>query len=97
MHARCLAATGHRLRTGTSSRRAASGNVLIEIARSVTLTLLGTAVQALKHGEIYDVAPSIGRVLVGDGWAVEVISERRVMPDRVVKPNDPPSGDTSGS
>ena len=85
------------MRTGTSSRRTASGDMLIEIARSVTLSLLGTAVQALKHGEIYDVAPSIGRVLVGDGWAVEVIKERRAVPDRVVKPNDPPSGDMSGS
>jgi hypothetical protein len=97
MHARCLADAGHLLRTGTSSSRSATGDVLIEIARSVTLTLLGTAVQALKHGEIYEVAPSIGRVLVGDGWAVEVITERRVIPERVVKPNDPPSGDTSGS
>ena len=97
MHARCLANAGRQPRTGTPSRRSAPGDVLIEIARSVTLTLLGTVVQALKHGEIYEVAPSIGRVLVGDGWAIEVIAERRVIPERAVKPNDAASGDMSGS
>ena len=30
--------------------------------------------QALKVGEIYDVAPAIGVVLVTDGWAREVIA-----------------------
>jgi hypothetical protein len=45
--------------------------VLIQIARAVRLTLLDSEVQALKPGEIYEVAPAIGRMLVADGWATE--------------------------
>jgi hypothetical protein len=46
--------------------------VLIRIERPVRVTLLDAEVQALKAGEIYDVSPVIGRVLVSDGWAREV-------------------------
>ena len=43
--------------------------MLIRIERPVRVTLLDAEVQALKAGEIYDVSPVIGRVLVSDGWA----------------------------
>jgi hypothetical protein len=48
--------------------------VLIQIARAASLTLQNAELQALKVGEIYDVAPAIGQVLVTDGWAREVIA-----------------------
>jgi hypothetical protein len=49
----------------------------IEIMRRVRLTVLGSDLQLLNPGEIYDVAPAVGRVLVGEGWAMELATERR--------------------
>ena len=46
--------------------------MLIQIERPVRVTLLDTEVQALKTGDIYDVSPVIGQVLVSDGWAREL-------------------------
>ena len=51
--------------------------VLIQISRAVRLTLSGSELKALHSGEIYEVPPAIGRVLISDGWAFEVVSERR--------------------
>jgi hypothetical protein len=71
--------------------------VLIRIARAVRLTLLGSEIQALNPGEIYEVAPSVGRVLVTDGWAMEVCRERRVLWDDVASAGDAASGNASRS
>jgi len=71
--------------------------VLIQIARAVTLTLHDTALQALRPGEVYEVAPSIGRVLVTDGWAREVIAQSSVQWHDAESANDGPDGDTSSS
>jgi hypothetical protein len=71
--------------------------VLIQIERAVRLTLLDSEVQTLKAGEIYEVAPAIGRVLVGDGWASEVAAERREPLDQVDAANDDPCDEMSGS
>ena len=49
----------------------------IEILRPVRLTVWGNEIQAFLPGEIYDLAPAIGRVLVGDGWAMPLTTERR--------------------
>jgi hypothetical protein len=49
--------------------------MLIQISRTVRLTLQDAELQALTIGEIYDVAPAIGQVLVNDGWAREVIAQ----------------------
>jgi hypothetical protein len=49
--------------------------VLIQIARAVRLTLQDAEVQTLQPGEIYNVAPAIGGVLVTDGWAREVVAQ----------------------
>jgi hypothetical protein len=57
------------------------GAVRIEILRPVRLTVWGSELQRLKPGEIYDVAPAIGRVLVGDGWAMELATEIRELWD----------------
>jgi hypothetical protein len=43
--------------------------VLIQIERPVRVTLCDAEVKMLKTGEIYQVSPVIGRVLVADGWA----------------------------
>lgn len=51
--------------------------MLIEIARAVRLTLQGNELKALNPGEIYEVAPAVGAVLVGDGWAMALAAERR--------------------
>lgn len=58
-------------RTASLHPRSAIRLVLIQIARAVRLTLLDSEVQALKPGEIYEVAPAVGCVLVADGWATE--------------------------
>jgi hypothetical protein len=71
--------------------------VLIQIARAVRLTLLDSEVQTLKPGEIYDVAPAIGGVLVGDGWATEVATERQGPGDEIASANDEPGDEISGS
>ena len=34
------------------------------------VTLANTELQTLRPGEFYDVPPAVGRVLVGEGWAV---------------------------
>jgi hypothetical protein len=68
--------------------------VRIQIARAVRLTLLDSEVQTLKPGEIYEVSPAVGRVLVGDGWASEITADRREPCDTA---NDDPSDDISGS
>lgn len=49
----------------------------IQIVKPVRLTVWGSELKALKTGEIYDVAPAIGRVLVGDGWAMELTADVR--------------------
>jgi hypothetical protein len=49
----------------------------IEILHPVRLTVWGSEIQAFLPGEIYDLAPAIGRVLVGDGWAMQLTTERR--------------------
>ena len=54
------------------------------MGRDVRLTLLDSEVQTLKAGEIYEMSPAVGRVLVSDGWACEVApqeSEPGNMPD----------------
>ena len=43
--------------------------MLIQIERPVRVTLCDAEVKMLKAGEIYQVSPVIGRVLVADGWA----------------------------
>ena len=62
----------------------------IQIARMVRLTLWGTELQTLRPGEYYDVSPAIGRVLVSDGWATEVVTETREL-----WAQDPPPADGS--
>ena len=52
--------------------------MLKQIARAVRLTHENAEVQALQAGEIYDVSPAIGRVLVTDGWAREIIAQASV-------------------
>lgn len=52
--------------------------VLIQIVRAVTLALWNRDVQALQPGELYDVAPSVGQVLITDGWAREITVARAV-------------------
>jgi hypothetical protein len=49
----------------------ARARVLIRIARLVRVTLSETELQTLRPGEFYDVPPSVGRVLVSEGWAIE--------------------------
>lgn len=71
--------------------------MLIQIARAVRLTLSDSELKAFKAGEIYEVPPAVGRVLVGDGWAFEVVSERRGMWEDADTANDDPSGRSSGS
>jgi hypothetical protein len=71
--------------------------VLIQISRAVTLTLQDTAVQALQPGEVYDVAPAIGQVLVTDGWAREVIAQSSVRWHDAVSADDDPAEDPSSS
>jgi hypothetical protein len=61
----------------------------IQIARMVRLTLWGTELQTLRPGEYYDVSPAIGRVLVSDGWATEVVTESH----ELWSPESPPSAD----
>ncbi|MBI4266224.1 MAG: hypothetical protein HY657_17760 [Acidobacteria bacterium] len=61
------------------------------------LTLLDSEVQALKPGEIYEVAPAVGRVLVADGWACEVIAERSQRSDELACADDDPCDEISGS
>ncbi|MGE0447172.1 MAG: hypothetical protein AB7P99_18255 [Vicinamibacterales bacterium] len=70
--------------------------VLIQIARAVTLTLQDTTLQALRPGEIYDVAPAIGRVLVTDGWAREVIAQSTVRWHDPVSADDRSGDDPPG-
>ena len=71
--------------------------VLIQISRPVTLTLQDTALQALRPGEIYDVAPAIGHVLVTDGWAREVIAQSTVRWHDAVSADDHSREDPPGS
>ncbi|MQA31938.1 MAG: hypothetical protein GEU82_19240 [Luteitalea sp.] len=71
--------------------------MLIEIARAVRLTLLGSHLQALNPGEIYDVAPAIGRVLVSDGWAIELAAERREVWNDIDRADDDGGKEGSGS
>ena len=71
--------------------------MLIRIARAARLTLLNSEIQALKPGEIYEVAPAVGRVLIGDGWAAEVVEDRRAVGEDADRANDEPAGDLSGS
>jgi hypothetical protein len=49
----------------------------IVIVRPVRLTVWDSDILALDRGEIYDVAPAVGRVLVGEGWAMELDVHRR--------------------
>lgn len=64
--------------------------MLIQIARAVTLTLQDAEVQVLQPGEIYDVAPAIGGVLVTDGWAREVMAQSTLgWPDEGLAHDDP--------
>jgi hypothetical protein len=49
--------------------------VLIRIARLVRVTLSDTELQMLRPCEFYDVPPAVGRVLVGEGWAVDAARE----------------------
>jgi hypothetical protein len=51
--------------------------VLIQISRPVRLTLSQSELKTFNAGEIYEVPPAIGRVLISDGWAFEVVSESR--------------------
>jgi hypothetical protein len=71
--------------------------VLIQIARAVTLTLHDTTLQALQPGEIYEVAPAIGHVLVTDGWAREVIAQSTVRWHDAVSADDHSREDPPGS
>lgn len=71
--------------------------MLIEIARAVKVTLLGSEIQTLRIGEIYDVAPAIGRVLVSEGWATEMFRERRDLWTGIAAASDDDAGDASGS
>jgi hypothetical protein len=50
---------------------ARAARVLIQIARLVRVTLSEAELQTLRPGEFYDVSPAVGRVLVGEGWAIE--------------------------
>lgn len=67
------------------------------MGRDVRLTLMDSEVQALKTGEIYEVAPAIGRVLVSDGWACEVARQEREPGNMVCTPPDDPPEKISGS
>jgi hypothetical protein len=69
--------------------------VFIKIARAVKVTLLGSEVQALNPGEIYDVAPAIGQVLVSDGWAIEMVVARRDLWSAVDTAHDDPDEGSS--
>jgi hypothetical protein len=71
--------------------------VLIRIARAARLTLLNSEIQTLKPGEIYEVAPAVGRVLIGDGWAAEVVADRREPWDESGITDNDPFDDISGS
>jgi hypothetical protein len=51
--------------------------VHIAIVRPVRLTVWGSDILALERGEIYDVAPAVGRVLVAEGWAIELNPDSR--------------------
>jgi hypothetical protein len=63
--------------------------VLIRIARLVRVTLSETELQTLRSGEFHDVPPAVGRVLVGEGWAVDAASEAH--DDWRVRAHDDPS------
>src|SRR5688572_16729977 len=65
--------------------------VLIQISRAVRLTLSESELKTFNSGEIYEVPPAIGRVLVSDGWAFEVISERRGIWTDTATADDNPS------
>jgi hypothetical protein len=71
--------------------------VLIQIARTVRVTLSGEELQTLNSGEFYEVMPAIGLVLVADGWAVEAVSQRREPPPPVAAADDDPDSHGSGS
>jgi hypothetical protein len=49
--------------------------VLIRIARLVRVTLSDAELQTLRPGELYDVPPAVGRVMVSEGWAVDAAGE----------------------
>jgi hypothetical protein len=69
--------------------------VLIQIARTVRVTLSGEELQTLNSGEFYEVMPSVGLVLVANGFAVEAVSQRREDRDPVPAAED--DADTHGS
>jgi hypothetical protein len=49
--------------------------VLIQISRKIRVTLSDTELQTLHEGEYFEVAASIGRVLVSEGYAVEAVAD----------------------
>ena len=67
------------------------------MGRDVRLTLLDSEVQSLKAGEIYEVAPAIGRVLVSDGWACEVARQEGEPGNMAAMPPDHRPEKISGS
>lgn len=67
------------------------------MGRDVRLTLLDSEVQTLKAGEIYEVSPAIGRVLVSDGWACEVARQEPEPGNMAGMPPDKPPEKISGS
>jgi hypothetical protein len=66
--------------------------VLIRIARTVRVALSGEELQTLNSGELYEVMPAVGLVLVADGWAVEAVNQRRG-PERCLPPADAGPGE----
>jgi hypothetical protein len=81
----------------TSSTLRDWSEMMIQIARPARLTLLDSEVQTLKPGEIYEVAPAVGRVLVADGWAYEVGAGGPDRPADDASGADDPDDDISGS
>ncbi len=67
------------------------------MARMVRLTLLGENVRTFRAGETFDVPPAIGQVLVSDGWAIEVVAERRDLWHGLDMANDDPSDSSTDS
>lgn len=56
--------------------------MFIEIARTVRFTLWGVELQTLHPGEIFEVPPSVGRVLISEGYALETVTHTRLVWDR---------------
>ena len=77
--------------------RAPRAQVLIQISRPVRLTLSESELKSFQAGEIYEVPPAIGGVFIGDGWAFEVVSERRGIWNDAEMADDRPGEHHAGS